>query len=115
MPINEIAGEVAVGFPKRQLGLQGIHVSNSSVEALAGHDAQFDFGDVEPASMLWRVMDFEAPGQCQSDLGRKGFIQRGNGVGVEIIHHKADFLRVRVVDFQQLADLHSPVLLGSAF
>ena len=55
---------VAVFGPCRELPGQCFLVWNAAVEALRGKDAELGFGHVEPASLLWRVVPFEALDQA---------------------------------------------------
>ncbi len=52
LPIREIFGMV------RRVCRSGMRL----LQALSGKDAQFDLGDIEPATVLGRVVQFEAFG-----------------------------------------------------
>ena len=50
---------VSITFPGLHFVGEGLQVRNAAVQALSGKDAQFDLGDIEPATVLGRVVQFE--------------------------------------------------------
>ena len=50
---------VSMVSPGGDFSFQGLLVRDAAAEALAGQDAEFGFGHVEPASMFGRVVPFE--------------------------------------------------------
>jgi hypothetical protein len=85
-------------------------VGDAAVETLDGEDAEFGLGQVEPASMLGRVMPFEPLDEAARFGGRKGLVERSQAMGVEVVLDEHDlfgagevrvgevFERLRVVD-----------------
>ena len=81
----------ALGVVKRQFGFgvvrnavvlpggdfvdEGLFVGDATVEALGGQDAEFGLRQIEPASVLGRVMPFEALDQPPGFGGRKGLVE----------------------------------------
>ena len=66
---------VAGGVPCLQLALQRLVVGDPSVQALAGQDAQFDLGDIEPTAVTWGMDKVQSPGQFMRLLGGEGFVE----------------------------------------
>ena len=58
-------------------------------------------------------MDLEALRQGKRLLGGEGVVERGDAVGVEVVHHQHDGLGVGIVHGQQPFDLVGPVDLGA--
>ncbi len=63
--------------------------------------------------MLWRVVDFQAIRQFPRLLGRKGQIQRGYVVSVEIIHNQNHFVGICIAFFKHFLNEMRPINLGS--
>ena len=51
---------------------------------------------VQPAPMLWGIVDLQFSGDPACLLSWKSLVQRGDGMGIEIIHDKYNLLFVRV-------------------
>ena len=95
--------------PGGELGAQDLEVADARGQALPGQGGELDLGDVEPRPVLGGVMDLQALGQ-RVGLGRfEGLLQRGDAVGVEVVHDQHHGLGLGVVDGQQLLDLAGPV------
>src|SRR5215471_2126840 len=62
-PVDGTDGGVAGGDPGRDLLFEDLTVRQAAVEALAGQDAQFDLGHVQPAAVLGGVVQLELVGQ----------------------------------------------------
>lgn len=58
------------------------------------------------------VVDLQSAGQGEGLLGRERLVERGDAVGVEVVHHQDDLVRVGVVDGQQVVDAVGPVDAG---
>src|SRR6516162_4171571 len=108
-------GLLTVSFflPGSGFGRQRLFIRNAAGQTLARQDIQLDFRHVKPTAMLGRVNDFQTPDQPTSFLGRKGFVQGAQTVGVEVIHHQRDPLRLRPMHIDQLANGLGPVGLGA--
>ena len=82
---------VAVVLPSGDLRLERVLVWNAAAQTLARENAEFGFGHVEPASVLWRVVPFEPLGEASRFGGGEGRIERGCGVRAEIVLDQDDF------------------------
>ena len=76
---------VASGDPGRDLVAQGGQIADTPVETLRGENAELALCHVEPASVLRRVMPFEALGQAARFLRRKRLVKRRRLVRVQIV------------------------------
>jgi hypothetical protein len=81
---------------------------------LAAESAQFDLGDVQPAAVLGSVVDFQALGQAAGLSRRKRFVERGQVLGVEVVHDQAHLDRGQVTLVEHGFDEVRPVLPGAA-
>ena len=75
LPVYGFVCVVSLAVPLARLPLEGSHVGNAPVEALSGEHAEFDLGDVEPASVFWGVVDLEAVEQAARFVGREGAVE----------------------------------------
>src|ERR1039457_4097951 len=101
-----LSGELPVGFgvflvaaslPGLNLLLQHRLFRVSPVEALDRQNTEFGFSQIQPASMLWRVVPFE-PFDEPPRLGwRKRFVKRRRFVRIEIVLDEHDFLCVGIL------------------
>ena len=100
---------VGCGLPGGEFGVEDVEVVDPAGQALAGQGGQLDLGDVEPGAVLGCVVDLEPLGQraCFGWLER--FVERTEGVRVEVVHDQDDPLRVGVVDVEKLIDFRGPV------
>src|SRR5215203_1928676 len=73
-----------------------------------------DLGDVQPGAVFRGVVDLQALGQGERLGGFERFVERADGVGVEVVHDQHDGVGVGVVHGQQAFDLVGPVDLGAA-
>ena len=78
-----------------------------------GQCGQLDLGDVEPRPVFAGVVDLQALGESECLVRCEGLVERGDAVGVEIVHDQHHGLGVGIVRGQQLFDLPGPVDLGS--
>jgi hypothetical protein len=99
-----------VVLPRGDLTAQGFDVRDSAAQALAVEGAEFDFCDVEPAAVFGRVVDFETIGQAARFDGREGFVERGDGMGVEVVHDQSHLDGFGVALFEHSLDEVSPTL-----
>jgi len=76
---------ISVDFPRGHFAGEGRLVGNSAIEALGRESAEFGFGHIEPASVLWRVMRFEAFDEPSRLLGRKGVAKINVGYRLEYV------------------------------
>lgn len=64
-------------------------------QALAADEACFHFGGVEPAPVLWRVVDFEAAPQCATGLFAEHVDASFLGVRAQVVDDQMDSFRLR--------------------
>ena len=86
---------VALERPGANLIDDRLLVRDSPVETLGGEHAEFGFGEVEPASVLGRVMPFEPLDEPTRFGGGKSFVERSRAMGVEIVLDEHDPFGVR--------------------
>ena len=72
------------------------------VQTLPGKDADFNFGHIQPGGVNGRVVNFQALCDLSGDGRVKGFIERSNGVNIQIIHDQHNLFTVAVMDLLQL-------------
>ena len=70
VPIGRGVAGIAITLRGGDFIGQGLFVRNAPIEALGRQDAEFGFGEVEPAAVLGRVVPFEALDQ-PSGFGRR--------------------------------------------
>ena len=87
------------------------------VESLASENGELDFGDVEPASVLGRVMDLEALGEQARFGGCERLVERSRRVSIEVVQDEHDLFRVWVLDVGQapekVSEIDSSAMLGA--
>ena len=71
LPADRRRLAAALDVPRVEFLPQAWFVGDAAVEALAGKNAQLDFGDVEPTAVAGGVDDFEPRGQVMGLRGRK--------------------------------------------
>ena len=103
---------IALFFPYLEDFSQLGQGTDALMEALSRQNGELDLGDVEPASVLGCVMDFEFLGEPPSLGRRKRLIERSDRVCVQIVHHDDEFLRFAVGAVAKVADELGEVDLG---
>jgi len=106
---------VSVSFPCSDFNLHGRHVCNPTIETLSFEHAEFDLRHIEPATMLWSVMNIQSFRQASGLLGFKGLIERNNVVRIQIVHNQPHLDGIRITFVKHLLDLLRPILSGTAF
>ena len=86
---------VSIFFPGGDFLEQGRLIGNSTSETLGGEHAEFGLGHVQPASVLGRVMPFEAFDETARFRCGKGGVERGGRVRAQIVLNQHDLGRVR--------------------
>ena len=74
------------------------------------HDMKLDFRDVQPAAMLRRVVELKLASDTTRLFRRECLVERSFDVRVEVVHHKNDFLLVRIDVVCQITNLFCPIL-----
>lgn len=90
VPVGLGVVSVAIAFPGGDLVDEGLFVGDAAIEALRGQNTEFGLGEIEPAAVLWRVVPFEALGQPAGLGGWEGLVERGLGMGAEIVLDQDD-------------------------
>src|SRR3954449_9702439 len=107
-PVGRDPGAVPVPLPRRHVALQVGPVPDP-LRQVAGERAELDLGHVQPRAVLGGVVDLEPVGQALRPLGREAFVQARRGVGVELVHHQHELLRLGVAPLEQRRDEPRPV------
>lgn len=110
VPVERRAAIIALRLPCRDFAAHLCDCEDAPVQALFAQRAQFNLGDVQPASMFGRIVDFKFPRQSPSLDGRKGFVERCHVVRVEVVHCQPHFRRLRMafVEYRILQNAQSP-------
>src|SRR5215217_402451 len=87
---------------------------NTAIQTLLGEHREFTFGHIEPTAMLRRIVKFQLPRDPACFCRGKGLIQRGGGVGIEVIHDQSNYVRLWKMHVDQLLHLHGEVMLRAA-
>ena len=77
-------------------------------------DTELNFSHVEPRTMFRRVVKMQAFQEAIGLSWRKGFIQGGGRVGIEIVQNEMDTSGVRLDAIDQEAHLVGEVLTSAA-
>ena len=56
--------------------IQGGDAVNPSFQTLLSHGTQFNFSNVQPAAVLWSVVNLKTLDQAAGNFRREGFIER---------------------------------------
>src|SRR5436309_15586846 len=83
LPVDADRLTVALAFPRQDLPLEIGEVRDATIHALERECFEFDLCDIQPASVLGRVMDLQPLSESSGDVRRKGFVERRHRVGVE--------------------------------
>ena len=71
------------GLPGNDEQAERVDVGDALVEALDREPRQEDFCNVQPAAVLWRVVDLEAEREATCLCGREGLVEAGERMGVD--------------------------------
>ena len=114
LPVHGFAQGVAVVHPGLDLGSQHGLAFDAPVQALRGQGRELDFGDVEPAAVLGRVVPLQ-PGGDAPRFGRsKGLVEHAGVVRVEVVADQDHLLGQREVHVHQIAQDGGKVQLGAS-
>ena len=100
---------VAMGLPGVDFLSEDFEAGDPAIQALAGQGAEFDLGDIKPATVLRGVVELDSFGQATGLGCGKGFVERGGGVSVEVVEDESDFDRLGVTFLQHGADEERPI------
>ena len=76
---------VSLLFQDMNLPAEGLLVGDALFEAAAGENTEFDLRHIQPTAMLGRVVKLQPLGYAPGLRQRKGLIQRGLAMGVQIV------------------------------
>ena len=83
---------------------------------MARQNAEFGLGHIEPASVFGGVMPFEPFGEAARFGGGEGRVERGRGMGAQIVLHQPDLFGAGKMDvgqvFQHLCVIGGGVAVG---
>nr|VFK05597.1 MAG: hypothetical protein BECKH772A_GA0070896_105701 [Candidatus Kentron sp. H]VFK08827.1 MAG: hypothetical protein BECKH772C_GA0070978_105511 [Candidatus Kentron sp. H] len=82
---------------------------NTTTKTLFGKYAQLDFGDVQPATMLGGVVNFQTLQQTPGLGGLKSLVQGSRNVGIQVIPHQNHFFDIRIIKVKQFLDFLSQI------
>ncbi len=99
--------------PCRHLAGPRLPIRQTPRQTLAAQHADLAFRDVQPASVLGRMVDLKAAAQPPGLLGRIDMIPAGQLVRVPVVHHQHD-LPVRKVNIRQVRQQGREVRRGAA-
>jgi hypothetical protein len=88
--------EITLSSPCRDLSVDGGEVRQTSIDALAEQDSQLAFSDAQPTAVFGRVMELQLSRQSSRFGCWVGGIQRGHGVGVQVVQHHPNDARVAI-------------------
>ena len=85
LPVNRGACSIAGGFDRGEFVDQRCFSRNTALQALARKDTQFNFGHVQPTSMLRRIVKLQLLPHPVGFRGGKRFVERARFVSIEIV------------------------------
>ena len=83
-------------LPGINFGLQKFSTGNASIQALAGEDANFDLGHIQPARMLGCVMELHAAQEFLGSARSQHIVEALSEVGIEIVQHQVNSTRLGI-------------------
>src|ERR1700738_883112 len=112
-PLDATSSGVAPPLPSRHLGGEGGLLGSTARQALALQDADLDFGHVQPARMVRRVVEGDPAQQCRGRLYAEHFFEAGAQMRVEMVHHKVNLACLGIPAAQEPTDKADEVDLGA--
>ena len=103
---------VPLGVPRLDLFDERGLRRDTAPKALTTQMAEFDLSHVEPTAVLGSVMDLSFIRDSFRLRRIKSFIKRCFGVGIEIVHHQANFLHMRIMVINKFFYNVRPINLG---
>ena len=85
MPVDFCCGCIPLRFPCRQFTAQQTYFSNPAGKTLSGHYIQFNFRHIQPAAMLWGIMNLQPFNDAPRFFCRIAFVQRSRFMCIEVI------------------------------
>ena len=116
LPVDTFLSFIPVSMPFFQFRVQVVNVLNPAfAETLFRQRGQLNLGYVKPTPMFRRMVELESLGKPQGLVRRKCLVEGTLVMGVQIIAHHNDLLRVRINLIRQPFHLVGPVSLGPVF
>ena len=81
LPVNRGACRIAGGFDRGEFVDKRCFSRNTALQALARKDPQFNFGHVQPTSMLRRIVKLQLLPQPMGFSRGKGLVERSRVCG----------------------------------
>ena len=78
---------------------------------MAGKTTEFAFGNIQPAPVFRRVAEVDAADVLAGAVRLKGFVERADGVRVQVVANQRDPFAGRVAGVQQGRHFHGPIHL----
>ena len=91
LPLDEGPLTIDLAVPRAGLGLQRGQIRDPALaQTLAGEESDFEFGLIEPAPVLGRVVNGEAAPEERAEFCAQVAGQRFAAVNIEIVDHQVD-------------------------
>ncbi len=103
-PLDGSLQRVSRLLPGIDLASQELFAVDAPVQALAAEDACLDFCHVQPACVLGRVVEFDAPQQLRRGTNFQHIIETLPEVGVQVVHDQVNAACLGIRPGEQLAD-----------
>ena len=100
LPVDTHLAVVSLVLPCADFALEVHHRFDPSIDALLGHGCEFAFRDVEPTTMLGRVVQLQSGCETMCLLRIERFVQRTDCMRVEVVAHQSDDSGIWVVDVE---------------
>src|SRR5882757_3946100 len=112
-PLDATSSGVAPPLPSRHLAGERSLLGTTARQALALQDTDLDFGHVQPARMIRRVVELDPAQQCCGHLYAEHFFEAGTQMRVEIVHHQVNLACLGIPAAQEPTDKANEVDLGA--
>ena len=114
LAVNGCHVVVAIFLPVLHLLTQVIHSGDIVFQPLPCQHRELNLGDIEPGRMLGRVMDLQSIQQLLGVSRRKGVVQGGRRMRVEVVHHQDHVPDPGIMQRQNFFDKAGPVFFRAA-
>ena len=101
-------------LPCIDLGLQGFCGVNSPIQALTGEDADFDFGHVQPARVLGRVVELHSAQQPGGPALSQHVVEAFLEVDIQVVQNEVNATGLGACPREQVVDEGDEVNLSPA-
>src|SRR6266853_1943602 len=111
-PLDPTSGGVAPPLPSGHLGGEGGSLGRTARQALTLQHTDFDFGHIQPARMVGRVMKFDPAQQGCRGLHTEDLFEALAQMDVEVVQNQVNLACMRIPAAQHPADESDEVDLG---